>query len=294
MTVAALYIDPRGPYPEYADHVERGLCCTAEMCMHPELDLWDVTRDARLYDGPHPVVAHPPCGPWGRLRHLYRGNEHDCAPRAVEQVRRWGGVLEHPAGSTLWQWMWPCPESPLGHTSMPEPGSPPDAAGGYTIEVDQCEWGHVARKRTWLYLVGVPRSALEAPPFPGREPTHWVSGGRGRAGKKAKTTPVPPGIKVCSAQQRRRTPPLFAEYLVRLARAAGQARDGLSPRALPVAGESSPTTAHRTGEESSCETRTARAYTTNPAELSCETRLQLGAGDSLSRDGRLTEARKSR
>jgi hypothetical protein len=30
--------------------------------------------------------------------------------------------------------------------------------------------------------------------------------------------PVPPGIKVCSAAQRRRTPPLFAEYLVRLAR----------------------------------------------------------------------------
>jgi hypothetical protein len=33
---------------------------------------------------------------------------------------------------------------------------------------------------------------------------------------------VPPGIKVCSAQQRRRTPPLFAEYLVRLAQSARQ------------------------------------------------------------------------
>ncbi|HLV66932.1 MAG TPA: hypothetical protein VKY73_14020, partial [Polyangiaceae bacterium] len=85
ITVAALYVDKLGCYPKMYG-----------------VDCWDETRDARLYDGPHPVVAHPPCGPWSRLRHLYRGNEHDCASRAVEQVRRWGGVLEHPAGSRLW------------------------------------------------------------------------------------------------------------------------------------------------------------------------------------------------
>lgn len=70
---------------------------------------------------------------------------------------------------------------------------------------------------TWLYVVGI----AELGPLPEpREPTHWISGGRGRAGKKAKTTPVPPGIKVCSAQQRRRTPPVFAAWLVSLARAS--------------------------------------------------------------------------
>jgi hypothetical protein len=205
--VSALYVDPKGPYPKLG-----------------VVDCWDATRDARKYDGPWPVVAHPPCGPWGRLRHLYRGNEHDCAPRAVEQVRKFGGVLEHPAGSKLWEVCGlPVPEGCSGF--LPEfrvdlRRSPLDEIDGYTIEVDQCEWGHVARKRTWLYLVGVPYSALEPPPYPGREPTHWISGGRGRAGKKAKTTPVPPGIKVCSAQQRRRTPPEFAAYLVRLASVA--------------------------------------------------------------------------
>lgn len=72
--IAALYIDPRGPYPRMAG-----------------VDCWDVERDARRYDGPHPIVAHPPCGAWGRLRHLHRRNDADCAPRAVEQVQKWGG-----------------------------------------------------------------------------------------------------------------------------------------------------------------------------------------------------------
>lgn len=84
----------------------------------------------------------------------------------------------------------------------------------------QVEWGHVARKRTWLYLVNVPRDAHEAPPFPGVSPTHWISGGRNQPGKRASQCAAAAGVKICSGQQRRRTPPLLAEYLVRLARSA--------------------------------------------------------------------------
>jgi hypothetical protein len=192
MNCAALYIDPLGPYPALLG---------PEMC-------WDEKRDAREYEGPWPVICHPPCGPWGRLRHLYKGAEHDCAPRAVAQVHAYGGILEHPAGSKLWD-----------AAGLPKPGDWNDY-NGYTIEVCQCDWGHVARKRTWLYLVGVPREAIVFPPP--REPTHWISGGRWRVGKKAKTTPVPPGIKVCSAQQRRRTPVEFAKWLIALASKASR------------------------------------------------------------------------
>lgn len=251
--IAVLYIDPRGPYPKMGLNQSD----PDPVNWAQRVDCWDATRDARLYAGPHPVVAHPPCKHWGRLKHLahvqcsneaceWHGkqpdsprslqcprcrsilvSDADCAPRAVEQVRAFGGVLEHPAGSLLWEACeLPVPFRTYADCqggsiseSVDECGDPLlDSFGGYTIELDQVEWGHVARKRTWLYLVGVPREALEAPPFPGREPTHWVSGGR-RHDRKGSGGIIPPGIKVCSAQQRRRTPPLFAEYLVRLARA---------------------------------------------------------------------------
>jgi hypothetical protein len=194
VTVAALYVDPRGPYFGMQG-----------------VDPWDVERDARTYAGPHPVVAHPPCGPWGRLRHLYRGAEHDCAPAAVAAVRRWGGVLEHPARSTLWS-----------HARLPGPGELPDEFSGFTVEVDQCAWGHVARKRTRLYLVGVDRALVESTLRTGGTPTHWASGSRANPDRPSsrRGSPVPPGIKVCSAQQRRRTPPLFARWLVDLAQSS--------------------------------------------------------------------------
>lgn len=193
--VAALYVDPRGPYP--------GLV----------VDWYDAARDAKTYAGPFPVIAHPPCGPWGSLKHLSQHQDASCGPHAVAMVRRWGGVLEHPARSALFE-----------HCGMPRPAELPDAWGGRTIEVQQVDWGHVARKRTWLYVVGA-RSLPPAPP-PGT-PTHWCSGFRSSTHRtpkayKANGCAVPPGIKVCSAQQRRRTPIAFARWLVELAAQAGR------------------------------------------------------------------------
>lgn len=193
--VVALYVDPRGVYPQLVVYGH----------------WYDERRDARAYRGPWPVVAHPPCGPWSKLRHLYRGNEHALAPLAVGQVRQFGGVLEHPAESQLW-----------AYCDLPLPGELPDQFGGRTIAIDQCDWGHVARKRSWIYVVG----NLGSPRFPARgTPTHWCSGFRSST---SQTPPsyrrvgcaVPPGIKVCSAQQRRRTPLAFAEWLLKLAEQA--------------------------------------------------------------------------
>lgn len=194
ITVAALFVDPKGPYVGV-----------------PGVDAWDELRDATLYDGPWPVVAHPPCGPWGSLRHLCsRPHDAKCGPIAVDLVRRWGGVLEHPARSRLFDAL-----------SLPRPGELPDAWGGQTLRVDQVDYGHAARKPTWLYCVGVDVSLL--PIVPRREPTHWVSGFRSTTNRKtyAKNgSAVPPGIKVCSAQMRRRTPIEFRDVLLTIARSA--------------------------------------------------------------------------
>lgn len=189
--VAALYVDPRGPYPKLVEH------------------WWDEARDARKYEGPWPVVAHPPCGAWGALRHLNKRNDADCGPRAVAQVQRWGGVLEQPKGSRLW-----------AHCNIPEPFAvPSEDEWGFSIEVEQVSWGHVARKKTWLYIVGVEYQLVIDGLRVGGTPTHWASGMR-RHPRKGSGGFVPPGIKVCSAPQRRRTPVAFAEWLISLAATA--------------------------------------------------------------------------
>lgn len=138
MTIAALFVDPRGCYA--------GL---------PDVDLWDEKRDARLYDGPHSVVAHPPCSRWCRLAGLVearwghkRGEDGGCFASALESVRRWGGVLEHPADSDAWiAFSLPVPHRHGGwHRGF---------CGGWSCHVEQGRYGHRARKATWLYAFGV-------------------------------------------------------------------------------------------------------------------------------------------
>jgi hypothetical protein len=70
----------------------------------PGVDVWDIERDALKWPGGHPVVAHPPCRAWGKLYYFAkpRPGEKDLALFAVKQIRRYGGVLEHPKDSKLW------------------------------------------------------------------------------------------------------------------------------------------------------------------------------------------------
>ncbi len=117
------------------------------------VDPWPEERDARLYAGPWPVVAHPPCGQWGvfarqgwTLRPL--GDDDGCFAAALEAVRKWSGVLEHPACSSAW-----------GRHGLIEPhlggGWVAAGDGGWTCTVEQGHYGHRARKPTWLYAFGV-------------------------------------------------------------------------------------------------------------------------------------------
>ena len=82
MTVAALFVATGGIYFN-----------------RPDVEPWDVTRDARAYDGPWPVVAHPPCerygrywsgGPSAKVRRI-KGDDDGCFASALASVRKWGG-----------------------------------------------------------------------------------------------------------------------------------------------------------------------------------------------------------
>ncbi len=175
-------------------------------------DVYDMERDARTYDGPWPVVAHPPCRAWGGLRHFAkpRPDEKNLARLAVALVREFGGVLEHPAASMLWR-----------AQQLPEPGRR-DAYGGWTLVVDQDWFGHRAEKRTRLYVVGC--EPADAPTLPLRleEPTHVVSSWAGlRAGM--------PGYRPqLRKPEREHTPMEFAIWLCELARRCVRSNAGLS------------------------------------------------------------------
>lgn len=137
--VAALYVEADGTY-----------------CGLPGVDPWDEARDARLYAGPWPVVAHPPCQRWGRYwhgaprkPHQHRmGADAGCFAAALTAVRNFGGVLEHPAHSHAWRW--------FGLDTPPAKGGwvRADDFGGWTCHVEQGHYGHMARKATWLYACG--------------------------------------------------------------------------------------------------------------------------------------------
>lgn len=144
-TVAALYVASDGVYAGHSD-----------------VDLWDEERDARLYDGPWPVVAHPPCQRWCRFAkgiekvHGYKvGDDGGCFEAALDAVRTYGGVLEHPAHSLAWDHFELLePQSSVGWTlGFSDPGA--------TCYIEQGRYGHPMRKATWLYVVGIDLIGLE-------------------------------------------------------------------------------------------------------------------------------------
>lgn len=138
--IAALYVETDGGY--------FGL---------PGIDPWDRSRDARLYTGPHPVIAHPDCKRWGRFwhgstrkPHQYKlGDDQGCFAAALTAVRVWGGVLEHPEGSKAW------PQFGLNRPPRGGGWVIADSHGGWTCCVEQGFYGHFSNKPTWLYARNV-------------------------------------------------------------------------------------------------------------------------------------------
>ena len=177
----------------------------------PNVDPWPIERDARKYAGPWPVVAHPPCARWSRLarfcevRHgLKVGDDGGCFASALAAVRKFGGVIEHPAFSKAWAaFGLPRPETKYRGWTM-------GLDGGAACYIEQGRYGHVMKKATWLYAYKTALPELRwgyTPDSDGKVSTNqdW----RGGMDKWRNAT----GYKVANA-----TPIEFRDLLISLAR----------------------------------------------------------------------------
>lgn len=198
--IAALYVERGGVY--------YGL---------PDVEPWCEDDDARLYMGPHPVVAHPPCARWGRYwfggpsaKTRYQlGDDGGCFAAAVNSVRVYGGVLEHPEASHAW--------AAFNLERPPRTGGwVPADRHGWTCCVEQGHYGHPARKATWLYAVGTARPDLRWGPSTAsrRIDAGFHTAAERSAAKAAGYSDVGRLSKV----ERLRTPPAFRDLLLNLVR----------------------------------------------------------------------------
>jgi len=201
-SVAALYVLPNGPYSNLT-----------------EVEVWDESRDARSYFGPHPVVAHPPCERWGRywgggpsvrVKRI-KGDDGGCFGYALRAVRLYGGVLEHPAHSSAWK--------AFGLAAPPRAGGwiRADSIDGWTCCVDQEHYGHRAQKATWLYARRVKLPELV-----------WGKGSSrirledGFHSAEERRRMVRTGVcQRLSKRQRTETPEVFRDLLLSIARTSG-------------------------------------------------------------------------
>ena len=159
-------------------------------------DVYDADRDALSYDGDRPVVCQPPCRTWGRLSHMAhnaRPDEAQLALWSIDKIRKNGGVLEHPSGSKLFG------------KHLPDVGET-DEYGGFTILIDQYDFGHVAHKKTKLYICGIDKANLPTLP-PKDDSLHYCPKGKLRSicGNVKGTTR-------CTQYQREYTPENLIDY----------------------------------------------------------------------------------
>lgn len=199
--IAALFVETNGVY--------FGL---------PDVDPWDIQRDAMRYDGPYPVVAHPPCARWCRLAGLVearyghkRGDDGGTFAHALDCVRRFGGVLEHPAYSDAW--------AAFGLPKPPREGWTRGICGGWSCQVEQGRYGHPAKKATWLYAVGVELPSLRWGSVPDQKSSALVSW----CGNHVKSGESRPRVGKAAAS---RTPDAFREELLGMARSVHRSPGG--------------------------------------------------------------------
>lgn len=180
-TIAALCVAPNSIYKGMAG-----------------VEAYDEARDVRSFRGGVPVVAHPPCRAWSAYtahQAKPKPGEKELGLICADHLRTWGGVLEHPAHSRLFE-----------AARLPLPGQ--RIGDLYTVLVHQAWWGYPMRKATWLCFSRVDVRSLAIP-----YRHHDSRSGDGDRRRQ----------QVMSKHQRAATCPALAEWLVAAARMAREA-----------------------------------------------------------------------
>lgn len=196
--IAALFVYSDGPYSRL-----------------PGVEVWGIEHDARRYAGEKPVIAHPPCARWCQMAAFVekthghkRGDDGGCFASALANVRRVGGVLEHPAYSRAFS----------AH-DLPRPsrfgGWQRGLCGGWVCQVDQRHYGHKVNKPTWLYAFGCDLPELRWGEADRADFKMMPLGALNRDGT-VNRDPRP----TLSQRERSATPEQFRELLVSMARSA--------------------------------------------------------------------------
>ena len=116
------------------------ILCAARSTVYrafPGVAIYTRTADAWTARPTGPVIAHPPCRCWSRMRGLSsltlraRILEMMLAFECLRMVTTHGGVLEQPAFSSFWR-----------HANLPRPGDTSQAPAMWSLAVDQSNWGH--------------------------------------------------------------------------------------------------------------------------------------------------------
>lgn len=171
------------------------LCAHTKSVYHgmEAVEVYDHQRDARSFPGGMPIIAHPPCRAWSAYcSHQARPEpgEKELGLWCADQVRQWGGIMEQPAHSRLWE-----------VAGLPMPGTG-ENDWSWSMEVWQAWWGFPQKKTTWLYFSGIAASEVHYSLYLTRQ-------GESRRSEQ-----------LMSRRQRSETTLAFAQWLVEMARKA--------------------------------------------------------------------------
>ena len=179
------------------------------------VECWDIIKDARTCKNGALAIAHPPCERWGRywgggpnvkVKKIL-GDDNGCFAHSLWYVRTFGGVIEHPEASHAWNY--------YGLTKPPKSGGwiKADNYGGMTCCVEQGNYGHKARKATWLYINKI--SPIELTWGKAEDKMRMEEGFHGKeAAKIARAQPGYKPVQRLSAQERVDTPLEFRDLLL--------------------------------------------------------------------------------